>query len=106
SRLSSFRWTLPFSVRYCGRIGSRRVAGAPGSGTSLTDVGACIELIDMGYQSDAMRPIPNGRLAWPDESSAGLPRIPRVNRSNCTAMSDLPVNATGTPELSAWATVL
>ncbi len=61
-----------------------------------------------GYQSDASFSMPS-RLRLPTIVGAGSAlgsRMRRVNESNCDAISELPVSASGTPELSAVDTVL
>src|SRR6185436_2635227 len=68
----------------------------------------CDDRIHGGYQMDARRWRP-GTLGFAPVAAAGCvagSRICRVKASNCAAISELPVNASGTPELSAVDTVL
>src|SRR5438105_13292187 len=63
--------------------------------------------IHNGHQSEASRSKPSivGRRAGAASVSVAPGRKVRVNRSNCVAMSLLPASVSGTPELSAIATV-
>src|SRR5437867_4289987 len=105
-RLSSLRWMLALSSMYpargAGSLGPE--AGPDGS----VERGATVVPTEVMvvYQIDARRWSRDAlALAACGDSAAGS-RIFRVNTSNCEAMSELPVSASGTPELSAVETVL
>jgi hypothetical protein len=68
---------------------------------------ACVAMIDYQIDASFSNPPSNPRftVGVDDVDREGSSRL-RVKLSNCSAMSELPVSASGTPELSAAETVL